>query len=198
MSQTTLDRFHKLFPHTRLLQTYGLSELGILPSKSSSADLLWVKVGGAGFETRVVGGMLEVKADFAMLGYLNAPSRFTKDGWFQTGDEVEVNGDLIRFLGRRSEMINVGGEKVYPAEVESVISELDNVADVTVYSEKNSILGEVVCAIVYLKSAEDSQRLASRLRHYCRQRLAPFKVPVKVSVSLQPLHSDRFKKRRKR
>ena len=58
MPESTLKRFHELFPETRLLQTYGLSEVGILRSKSKSSDSLWVKVGGEGFETRIVDGIL--------------------------------------------------------------------------------------------------------------------------------------------
>jgi len=104
MPESTLKRFCALFPHVRLLQTYGLSELGILRSKSKSSDSLWVKVGGEGFETRVTNGMLEIRAQSAMLGYLNAPSPFTPDGWFKTGDAVEVDGEYIRILGRKSHL----------------------------------------------------------------------------------------------
>ena len=120
MPENTLERIHELLPGVRLQQTYGLSEVGILRSKSKSSDSLWVKVGGEGFETRIVDGMLEIKARSAMLGYLNAPSPFTNDGWLKTGDVVEQDGEYIRILRRDSEIINVGGEKVYPAEVERV------------------------------------------------------------------------------
>jgi len=126
MPQSTLERVKKVFPDVKLQQTYGLIELGVLRSKSKSDDSLWVKVGGEGFETRVVNGLLEIKAESAMLGYLNAPSPFTEDDWFMTGDQVEEDGEYIKILGRKSEIINVGGEKVYPAEVESVIQEFDN------------------------------------------------------------------------
>jgi acyl-CoA synthetase (AMP-forming)/AMP-acid ligase II len=124
MLESTLQRFHRLFPRVRLLQTYGLSEVGILRSKSKASDSLWVKVGGDGYQTRVRDGLLEIKAESAMLGYLNAPSPFTPDGWLRTGDLVEVDGEYIRVLGRQSEIINVGGEKVYPAEVESVLQSM--------------------------------------------------------------------------
>src|SRR5690606_3810396 len=110
MPESTLARLNRELPHVQTQQTYGLSELGILRSKSKSSDSLWVKIGGEGFETRVVDGMLEIKAKSAMLGYLNAPSPFTEDGWFKTGDAVEVDGEYIRILGRKSELINVGGE----------------------------------------------------------------------------------------
>lgn len=53
-------------------------------------------------------GILQIKAKSAMLGYLNAPSPFTEDGWFITGDRVEVDGEYIRIMGRDSETINMG------------------------------------------------------------------------------------------
>ena len=196
MPENTLKRFHGLFPHIRLQQTYGLSEVGILRSKSKSSDSLWVKVGGEGFETRVVDGILQIKAQSAMLGYLNAPSPFTGDGWFNTGDEVEVDGEYLRILGRRSEIINVGGEKVYPAEVESVIQEMEDVAEVTVYGEKNPITGNIVCARVRLKTPRDPKNFALQIKKYCRSRLPAFKTPVKVTFVEDDQHSARFKKMR--
>jgi acyl-CoA synthetase (AMP-forming)/AMP-acid ligase II len=196
MPQSTLERFHELFPAITLLQTYGLSEVGILRSKSKSSGSLWVKVGGEGFETRVVDGILHIKARSAMLGYLNAASPFTEDGWFNTDDAVEVDGEYIRILGRRSEMINVGGEKVYPAEVESVIQVMDNVAAVTVYGEPNPITGQIVCARVTPVRPEDAKALTARVKLSCRKYLQPFKVPVKVSIIDDRQYSDRFKKTR--
>ena len=197
MPESTLKRFHELFPNIQLLQTYGLSEVGILRSKSKSSDSLWLRVGGEGFETRIVDGILQIKAESAMLGYLNAPSPFTEDGWFDTGDSVEVEGEYIRILGRKSEVINVGGEKVHPAEVESVIQEIANVAEVTVYGEKNPIVGNIVCAKVNLLEEEDHKSFAVRLKRRCRERLQNYKVPLKVLIVDQKQHSERFKKVRK-
>src|SRR6266478_1754084 len=90
----------------------------------------------------------------AMLGYLNWPSPFDAEGWFNTGDSVEVDGEWLRILGRKSEIINVGGEKVYPAEVESVLHELDNIRDVAVIGRANPISGQVVLARVVLGDPE--------------------------------------------
>ena len=196
MSETTLRRFHELFPHVELQQTYGLSELGILRSKSKAADSLWVKLGGEGFETRVRDGLLEIRARSSMLGYLNAPSPFTDDGWFQTGDAVEVDGDYYRILGRRSEMINVGGEKVHPAEVEGVLEQIPGVETVAVHGEKSAITGQIVVAHVKLATDETAADFRRRMRAHCRERLAPYKVPQKVIVSEVPLYGERFKKKR--
>jgi acyl-CoA synthetase (AMP-forming)/AMP-acid ligase II len=195
-----LRRFNKLFPQITLQQTYGLSEIGILQSKSKSSDSLWVRIGGEGFLTRVVDGVLQIKAKSAILGYLNAPSQFTEDGWFDTGDAVEVDGEYFRILGRKSEIINVGGEKVYPAEVESVIKELAAVGDVIVFGEKNSITGNIVCADVLpaLKLADSQKKeFIANLKRHCRENLQNYKVPVKVNLVTDRLYSERFKKIRR-
>jgi len=197
MPESTLKRFHALFPEVKLLQTYGLSEVGILRSKSKSSDSLWVKVGGEGFETRVVDGMLEIKAKSAMLGYLNHASPFTADGWFKTGDAVEVDGEYLRILGRKSELINVGGEKVYPAEVESVLQLMDGVEDVAVTGQPHPITGQIVFARVKLTSGESLAQFRSRMRQFCQDKLARYAVPQKVELVEESLHGERFKKMRR-
>jgi acyl-CoA synthetase (AMP-forming)/AMP-acid ligase II len=197
MPQSTLERFHALFPNIKLQQTYGLSEVGILRSKSRSSDSLWVKVGGEGFETRIVEGLLEIKAKSAMLGYLNAPSPFTEDGWFKTGDAVEVDGEWLKILGRKSELINVGGEKVYPAEVESVLQLMEGVEDVAVTGQPNPISGQIVYARVRLSTSESLAEFRNRMRAFCQGKLARFAIPQKVELVEQSLHGERFKKMRR-
>lgn len=197
MPQSTLNKLAMVFPDVKLQQTYGLIELGVLRSKSKDSESLWVKVGGEGYKTRIRNGMLEIKAKSAMLGYLNAPSPFTEDGWFMTGDAVEEDGEFIRILGRKSELINVGGEKVYPAEVESVIQDMDNIVEVTVYGEQNAIMGNIVCARVLLRQPEDSIKLSKRIKTYCRKHLQPYKVPVRVTITDGEQFSGRFKKMRR-
>jgi long-chain acyl-CoA synthetase len=196
MPESTLRRFHALFPSVTLQQTYGLSELGILRSKSRSSDSLWLKVGGEGFETRIVDGLLEIKARSAMLGYLNAPSPFTADGWFRTGDAVEVDGEWLRILGRRSELINVGGEKVYPAEVESVLQLMEGVEDVAVRGEPNPITGQIVAARVKLSTSESLGEFRRRMQAHCRDRLSRFMIPQRIEIVTDDLHGERFKKMR--
>lgn len=194
MPQSTLRRVKEIFPDIKMQQTYGLIELGVLRSKSKSDDSLWVMIGGEGYQTRVVDGLLEIKAESAMLGYLNAPSPFTEDGWFMTGDQVEVDGEYFKILGRKSEIINVGGEKVYPAEVENVILEMDGVAEVTVYGEKNPIIGNIVCAKVRLLNDVDKKEFIFKLKAFCKIRLQSFMVPVKVIIDKTEQYSQRFKK----
>lgn len=197
MPESTLARTAEALPWVRLHQLYGLSEMGILRSKVRDQKKLWVQLGGDGVETRIVDGMLEIKGRSAMLGYLNAPSPFTEDGWLMTGDEVEQDGEWILIKGRRSELINVGGQKVFPAEVESVIALLDNVADVTVFGEPHPMMGHVVACRLNLVKDEDHRELRTRLRKHCREHLAAFKVPVRVEVTGEAQYSARHKRVRR-
>ncbi|HEV7732290.1 MAG TPA: fatty acid--CoA ligase family protein [Candidatus Binatia bacterium] len=197
MPESTLARLAEVLPNVRLQQTYGLSEVGILRSKSKDSKSLWVKVGGEGFETKIVDSVLWIRSRSAMLGYLNAPSPFDAEGWMNTQDMVEVDGEYIRILGRKTDIINVGGQKVYPAEVESTLLQMPNVKDVTVFGEKNPITGQVVVARIALNEDEPLPDLKKRMRAFCRDKLQPFKVPVKVELTDRAEHNARFKKIRR-
>jgi acyl-CoA synthetase (AMP-forming)/AMP-acid ligase II len=132
-----------------------------------------------------------------MLGYLNADSPFTEDGYFITGDQVEVDGEYYKILGRKSEIINVGGEKVYPQEVENIILGMENVIEATVFGKKHALMGNIVCVKVSVKNIVDKKIFARELKIYCKQRMQPFKVPVQIDIEEGPLYNDRFKKKRK-
>jgi acyl-coenzyme A synthetase/AMP-(fatty) acid ligase len=194
MPTTTLHAVHRAFPGVRLKQTYGLTELGVLPTRSRASGSLWLEVGGVGCEARVVDGVLWVRSQTAMLGYLNAPSPFDADGWYNTQDMVDVDGPYIRILGRTTELINVGGQKVYPAEVESALLELDNVCEATVWGEANPVTGQVVAARVTLAQPEDQESFERRLHRFCRERLAAYKIPLIVEIVAGGHHGQRFKK----
>ena len=194
MPQSTLDRLIKAFPGVNLQQTYGLSEVGVLRSQSRNDGTLWVRIGGDGFQTKIVNDVLWIKSEYAMVGYLNAASEFDADGWFNTQDQVEVDGEYFRILGRVTDLINVGGQKVYPAEVESVILDMPNVQDVAVFGETHSLLGQIVVAKIVLNQPEVVESVKKRVRQECLAKLASFKVPVKVVLTEDVLHSVRQKK----
>jgi len=196
MPEGTLRKIGRLFPQARFQQTYGLSELGTMRSKSQGSDSVWIKVGGPGVETRVVDDVLHVRSELAMVGYLNAPSPFDSEGWLSTGDRVEQRGEYFRILGRESDIINVGGQKVFPAEVETVLLEADNVADATVHGVRHPLMGSVVMARLRLHEPETPGELRARLRKHCLARLAPHKVPVRFLLTEESQHNLRYKKQR--
>jgi acyl-CoA synthetase (AMP-forming)/AMP-acid ligase II len=129
-----------------------------------------------------------------MLGYLNAPSPFDEEGWFNTQDIVEVEGEYVRIIGRKSELINVGGEKVHPTEIENVLLQLDNVRDATVFAKANAVTGQVVGARITPIKPEDPEALKRRVRAFCHARLERFKVPAAIEIMDADHHGDRFKK----
>jgi acyl-CoA synthetase (AMP-forming)/AMP-acid ligase II len=194
MPQSTIDAMSRVFPSIHLKQTYGLTELGIFPTKSKDSASNFMKVGGNGVEIKIIDNTLWIRSASSMLGYLNAPSPFDEDGWYNTGDQVEVDDGYIRILGRKVEIINVGGEKVYPSEVESILMEIPNVEDVLVTGKKSPITGQVVAATFVLSQPEDLREFKKRVIKYCRERLAPYKIPLQINISDKSLVSSRFKK----
>ena len=196
MPEVLLLNLNKIFPNIVFQQTYGLIELGVMRSKSEGNGSLWVKIGGEGYQVRVVDDMLQIKSESAMLGYLNAPSPFTEDGWFMTGDSVEVNGEYFKILGRKSELINVGGEKVYPQEVENIILEIPDIEDALVYGESNPMTGKIVCAKIKYIGEKSKSQVIIIVKSYCRTKLEPFKIPMKIQIVDHSFESVRFKKSR--
>jgi acyl-CoA synthetase (AMP-forming)/AMP-acid ligase II len=196
MPPSTLAVVREALPWVRFKQTYGLSELGILPTRSRDSGSVWLKLGNAGFEHKIVDGVLWIRSPSAMLGYLNAPSPFDADGWFNTQDLVEREGEYIRILGRKSELINVGGEKVHPTEIENVLLQVDNVKDVTVCGQPNPVTGEVVAAKITPLGPEDPDTLKRRVRQFCHARLERYKIPAVIDVVLEDHYGARFKKSR--
>jgi acyl-coenzyme A synthetase/AMP-(fatty) acid ligase len=127
---------------------------------------------------------------------LNAPSPFDQDGWYNTDDAVETDGRYLRILGRTSDLINVGGQKVYPAEVENVLLEMDNVREATVWGRPSPVTGQIVAARLTLAHPEEIAALEARLHRFCRGRLTPHKVPLHVEIAKGDQHGQRFKKLR--
>lgn len=197
MPPSTLLGLKQVLPQVRCKQTYGMTETGILPTRSESDESIWLKLGGPGFDTRIVDGVLWVRAGTSMLGYLNAPSPFDADGWLNTGDLVETRDGHVRILGRESEVINVAGEKVSPPEIEDVILQVDNVEDVIVSAKPSAVTGQVVIATVRIRAPEDHRSVSLRIRRHCQAQLSAYKVPALITVTEAELYSRRFKKIRR-
>ena len=198
MTQSTLDQLRQEFPGVELQQTYGLTEVGVLRSKSRPDGTLWMKIGGEGFEWKIKNDTLWIRSQFQMRGYLNADADIDEEGFFNTQDEVMLDGDYVQILGRVSDIINIGGEKVYPTEIENFIEELDNIQDVVAYGEFNALLGQVIAVDVVLNENEELVVLRKRIREACRKSLGKSKVPSKIRIVNQVAVSSRLKKARHR
>ena len=197
MPPLTLQKLQSALPHVRMVQTFGMSELGVLRSKPRADNSLWVKFTGDGYQFQVRDSVLWVKSPTAMLGYLNAPDLFDADGWLNTQDAVETDGEYIRILGRITDLINVGGQKVYPSEVEAVLIEMENVRDVAAYGEPSPLTGHFVAARFNLFTPEPLPEFKRRMRAFCKDRLANYQIPVRVEIVERELSGARFKKMRR-
>ena len=197
MPQSLLLKLKEVFPKVKFLQTFGTSETGISTTSSKSSNSLFMKLEDINGEYKIVENELWLRSKTQVLGYLNASmDSFTSDGWFKTGDLVEVDGEYIKIIGRAKEVINVGGQKVLPAEVESVILSMEEISDCMVYAEQNAITGQtVVCDVVLNKNIENIKK---RVRVFCKDRLDAYKIPTKVNVVDKTNFSDRFKKIRRK
>jgi acyl-CoA synthetase (AMP-forming)/AMP-acid ligase II len=191
MDQPTLDDLCKLLPNVDFRQTFGMSELGIVRVKSEARDSLFMKVGGEGVETRVVDGVLQILSNSRMLGYLNAPSPFDSEGWYDTKDVVEVKGEYYKVTGRISDVINVGGLKFMASEVERVALSFPNVSLVKAIPKQNPITGQHVELLVQPSGEEGIDK--EELLVFLKERLQSHMVPKRVSVESVAV-GHRFKK----
>ena len=130
------------------------------------------------------------------MGYLNSSmDSFTNDGWFKTGDLVEKTDDgFIKIIGRNKEVINVGGEKVLPNEVESVVLSMDIIDDVMAYGESNIIIGQTAVCDILLNIDIDTKEAKKPIRKFCKNTLDGYKIPTKVNLVDKTNFGDRFKK----
>ena len=121
----------------------------------------------------------------------------TEGDWYATGDLIEVTGHspfTFHFISRKNELINVGGYKVNPIEVEEIIRLCPGVLDVSVYAKKNAILGNIVCCEI-VRNSEDMTELF--LREFLRDKLQEFKIPrfVKFVANLQTTRTGKISRK---
>ena len=195
MPENTLMSLANVFPGVKLKQTYGLSELGILPTQSESSVSKWFKLGGENYQVKIIDNILWIKTNSAMVSYLNAPYPFDDQGWLNTGDVVETKGDYFQILGRQSEIIIVGGLKVFPQEIENILIQIPEINEVTVFGEANAITGNIVVAVVKPSDLSiDKGKMRKLIQSYCQEKLQSYKIPVKVYLNSSEHHNHRYKK----
>jgi long-chain acyl-CoA synthetase len=191
MDQPTLDELCSLLPDVDFRQTFGMSELGIVRVKSEARNSLFMKVGGEGVETRVIDNVLQIRSQSRMLGYLNAPSPFDSEGWYNTKDVVETKDGYYKVVGRISDVINVGGLKFMASEVERVALMFPGVSLVKATPRPNPITGQHVELLVQPSSqvTVDKDTLISFLKERLQSHMVPKRIRIE-SVSV----GHRFKK----
>jgi acyl-CoA synthetase (AMP-forming)/AMP-acid ligase II len=187
MPASLAERLSRVVPGARFVNVYGMSEATsmthYLPWRPGPRDLTAIGVAVPGVRDRIApGGELQVQTPTAMRGYWrDEPATREKfDGpWLRTGDLARLGADgLLRIVGRVDELINRGGEKIPPVEVESAIAAHPDVVEAAVVGLPDRDLGEVVGAAVVARPGSTLD--APGLGRFLGERIADYKSPRKV------------------
>ncbi|WP_345786197.1 fatty acid--CoA ligase family protein [Coraliomargarita algicola] len=184
MPQTVLTRLGEAFPNAQLQQKFGTSETGAIRIKSADNGSLFFRIQDSETQWKVVADELWLKTPSRILGYLNASNdSLEADGWYRTGDLVETDDKgYLRILGRASALINVGGQKVHPAEVEAVLNTVPGITASKVFAKPAPITGNAVACEIVVNKEQDLRAWKRAIRNHCRGQLAPWKIPSSIAV----------------
>ncbi|MGJ8653659.1 MAG: class I adenylate-forming enzyme family protein [Opitutaceae bacterium] len=196
MSAPLLQRVNAAFPNADIQQKFGTSETGTIRIKSTDTNSLFFKIEDHDTEWKIVDEALWLKTPSRILGYLNADeSSLEADGWYSTGDLVEEGEDgSIRIIGRESALINVGGQKVHPGEIEAVLHDISEIESCHVSAKPDPITGSAITCEIISQADDDVRTWKRRIRNHCRGKLAPWKIPSHVSVTKELHANSRLKK----
>jgi acyl-coenzyme A synthetase/AMP-(fatty) acid ligase len=179
--QAVLDSLKARFPGVPIGHAYASTEAGVGFEVTDGLEGFPTSyVGRPGpIELKVLNGLLHVRSPRTATGYVGGVDALTDDGWVNSGDMVELRGDRYFFAGRVGGIINVGGLKINPEEVEAVINRHPGVRASRVSGRKNPFTGAVVVAEVVLTDpANDNAGFKEAIMETCRQALPPHKVPA--------------------
>jgi acyl-coenzyme A synthetase/AMP-(fatty) acid ligase len=179
--QPVLDALKARFPGVPVGHAYASTEAGVgFEVNDGLAGFPAAYMGRSGdVAMRIADGALQLKSARAAGGYVDGRALADDDGFVDTGDMVELNGDRYHFVGRRGGVINVGGLKAHPEEIEAVINAHPIVRMSRVSARKSPITGAIVAAeVVLAEPGADEAAAREDILAACRERLAPFKVPA--------------------
>ena len=190
VDQAILNSLRSFYPGAAICHAFATTEAGVAFEVRDAlpgfpAGML---TGASGVELKVVDATLRVRSRRTAQCYLgeNPPVLKDPEGFVDTGDVLELRDDRYHFQGRRDGVINVGGLKVHPEEVEAVLNRHPQVRLSLVKTKKNPISGALVVADVLLKgqstpAGEPARTLQQAIRQFCRESLPPHKVPAAIS-----------------
>jgi acyl-coenzyme A synthetase/AMP-(fatty) acid ligase len=185
--QAVLDGLKQAFPNASIGHAYASTEAGVGfavndGSEGFPASLIGSDRGGV--EMKVVDGSLRIRSKRAAHAYVGkrAASLTDAESFIDTGDMVELRGDRYYFVGRRGGIINIGGLKVHPEEIEAIINRHADVRMSRAKARKSPITGAIVVADVVLaeSSASRANEIRGEILTDCRTHLASHKVPAVI------------------
>jgi acyl-coenzyme A synthetase/AMP-(fatty) acid ligase len=187
--QTILDQLAATYPSAQIVHAFASTEAGLaFEVDDRCAGFPTACIGTTGPTTLAVkDGTLRVRSPRNAAGYLDGRISCIADaeGYVDTGDVVEVLHGRYHFVGRRDGIINVGGQKVHPEEVEAVINLHPEVRMSLVAGRPNPITGSVIVARIVPRTPSlppAAMRLEDEIRALCRQHLPAHKIPAAISM----------------
>lgn len=180
VDQPILDALAARFPTAQITHIYASTEDGVgfsVHDGRAGFPARYLERSGSDVELRVVENELQIRSRSGMKGYLGQPEGAANESWRGTGDLVRIEGDRVLFLGRRTDRINVGGLKLFPAEVEEVLLATEGVRGARAYGTPSSLTGQIVAVDVVLEPGASPEAMRARILTTCRERLAAHKVP---------------------
>jgi acyl-coenzyme A synthetase/AMP-(fatty) acid ligase len=186
--QAVLDALARAFPHASIGHAYASTEAGVGFSVDDGREGFSAALIGQnrdGVEMKVVDGSLRIRSRRTARAYIgaDAPPLADVDGFVDTGDMLELHGDRYHFVGRRGGIINIGGLKVHPEEVEAVINQHESVRMSLARSRRSPITGAIVIADVVLADCIDAggrETIRAEILDRCKDSLATYKVPAVI------------------
>jgi long-chain acyl-CoA synthetase len=176
-------------PWIKIIQKYGTTETGALQSRTCEKNPEWISLDNNG-SWKTVDNILFIKSDLSCKWSLDNGVITPTGDWKNTGDYVEIRDDgYIKILGRKNDVIIVGGRNVYPQEVRSKILEIENIKDARVYGKKNDILGQIVCADIV--SYKDISKFD--ILKILKNNIDSYKLPVIINFCKEIKYTDRHK-----
>ena len=192
--QGLLDSLRSVYPNARIVHAFASTEAGVafdVEDGKAGFPASLLEQPAAGVELKVQDGTLRIRGVRNASRYLGeaAPTLVQSDGFVDTGDMLELRSGRYYFVGRKGGVINVGGLKVHPEEVEAVINTHPRVRMSLVKARKNPITGAIVVAEVVMKGdggpapeASVTQTLTQEIIDSCRRALPAHKVPTMVRI----------------
>lgn len=178
--QAILDNLKSQFPRAAMAHAYASTEAGVAFEVTDGLEGFPASyIGRPGpVEMKVQDGSLHVRSARTASGYVGGEEDLKTDGFVDTGDLIARRGDRYIFTGRRGGIINVGGLKIHPEEVEAVINRHPDVQVSRVSARRNPITGAIVVADVVLRGDGDEKAIKQQVLEICRAQLPPAKVPA--------------------
>ena len=197
-----LELLEKNFPKSKIIHIYASTEASVgfsVHDKKEGFPLSYINEDNPNFSLKIIDDVLYVKNHDVQTNYLGTKKSFSDtNGYINTGDIVTIQKDRVIFQGRANGMINIGGNKLFPEEVERIILANKHVKQAYIYGQKNPIIGNIIIANIVLHDPEENNKstIKKDIQTLCKESLVSWKRPavIKIVESLELNSGQKLKR----